>query len=88
LWEGVIARRPLVFAAVCGTSLEYSQHGYPLPHHNWRTNPLIYSYPKGSHYESVGFIRVVKISDGREEVVLNAGKFRDNEFPERGQGWS
>jgi len=34
LWEGVIARRPLVFAAVCGTSLEYSQHGYPLPHHN------------------------------------------------------
>jgi heme/copper-type cytochrome/quinol oxidase subunit 1 len=34
LWEGVIARRPLVFAAVCGTSLEYRQHGYPLPHHN------------------------------------------------------
>lgn len=87
LWEGIIARRPLIFAAVCGTSLEYSQHCFPLPHHNWTTNPLIYSYPKGSHYDVVGYIRVLKISDRRERVVLNPSSYRDGRFPERGQGW-
>nr|AJC10863.1 cytochrome c oxidase subunit I [Macoma balthica] len=88
LWEGVIARRPLVFAAVCGTSLEYSQHGYPLPHHNWSTNPLIYSYPKGSHYSMAGFIRVLKMRDGGEEVVVQPNIYSDGDFPDRGQGWA
>lgn len=88
LWEGVISRRPLIFAAVCGTSLEYSQHAFPLPHHNWRTNPLIYSYPKGRHYDTVGYIRVVKMVDGREGVVINPRSYRNGSLPERGQGWA
>lgn len=87
LWEGVISRRPLIFAAVCGTSLEYSQHAFPLPHHNWSTNPLIYSYPKGSHYDIVGYIRVLKMVDGAEEVVVDPSAFSNGRLPERGQGW-
>lgn len=87
LWEGVIARRALVFAGVCGTSLEYSQHGYPLPHHNWRTNPLIYAYPKGSHHHTVGFMRVLKMRSGLEAVVTGGGNYSDGALPDRGQGW-
>nr|YP_009431961.1 cytochrome c oxidase subunit I [Donax variegatus]ATA66410.1 cytochrome c oxidase subunit I [Donax variegatus] len=88
LWEGIISRRPLIFSEVCGTSLEYSQHGYPLPHHNWSTNPLLYSYPSGSHHFVLGYIRVMNMEAGEDSLVVNSGSsYSDGAFPESGQGW-
>nr|YP_006576397.1 cytochrome c oxidase subunit I [Nuttallia olivacea]AEV94291.1 cytochrome c oxidase subunit I [Nuttallia olivacea] len=88
LWEGIISRRPLIFAAARGTFLEYAQHPLPHAHHNWRQNPLIYAFPKGSHYKVNGYVRTVKMKDGGEVMSSNPAFYSDQNFMDRGWGWS
>ena len=49
---------------------------------------MIYSYPKGRHYKVMGYIRVLKMRDGSEEVVVSPSLYRDGDFPERRRGWA
>nr|QID02655.1 cytochrome c oxidase subunit I [Scrobicularia plana] len=93
LWEGLAAKRKLVFASAFGTFLEF----YRCERMGWSGNCKVIGYPhqsnlgmkdsSGLNLGVVGYIREILLSSGERLTATKGGSFSDRPFAPRGQGW-